>query len=311
MKEYVLNYYPLFKCVAERCRHTCCADWEICIDEQSLISYKNEKTNFSESLKSGINFKKSKFKSDKNKRCAFLNNDGLCEIIKNLGEDRLCQVCREHPRFRSFFYDRTELGLGFCCEEATNVILSFKEKIEPVLVADDEKENAPDFIQNGVLQFRKKAFDILQERTANINQRINSLLKECNAKLSEKNFKKIIKYFLRFEKLDKNWAKWLKAIKNEHFSTIVDESLSHYCEQFLVNGIFRHISDAEDTILARAITLAQIIAWFIIQNVAVQEKTFKANAFKVISEVIRAYSAEVEYSQKNLKKLFTLSNEYI
>jgi lysine-N-methylase len=104
------------------------------IDSETLDLYKKEKSSFATALNNGINYKKSKFKIDKNKRCAFLNEQGLCEIILNLGEQNLCQVCRDHPRFRSFFTDRIETGLGFCCEEATRQILSFENKIEPVLV---------------------------------------------------------------------------------------------------------------------------------------------------------------------------------
>ena len=130
MKEYVLSYYPNFKCVADKCKHTCCAGWEMNIDSESLSVYKKDNSAFSETLKNGINFKKSKFKCDKTKRCAFLNEQGLCEIIINLGEKSLCQVCRDHPRFRSFFDDRIETGLGFSCEEAAKIILSFKDKID-------------------------------------------------------------------------------------------------------------------------------------------------------------------------------------
>ena len=41
MKEYVLNYYPEFKCVASKCKHTCCSGWEMCIDKESLDAVKN------------------------------------------------------------------------------------------------------------------------------------------------------------------------------------------------------------------------------------------------------------------------------
>ena len=142
MKEFVLNYYPNFKCIASECKHTCCAGWQMNIDEKSLARYAGEKTSFSHALKKGINFRKSQFKADKSGRCAFLNKDGLCEIIINLGEESLCQICRDHPRFRSCFDDRVETGLGFACEEATRIILSYKEKIQPILVSEDNSEKS-------------------------------------------------------------------------------------------------------------------------------------------------------------------------
>ena len=65
MEEYELNYYPKFKCTAEKCKHTCCAGWVINIDKESLSAYKREKSNFYCKLKKGINFNKSRFKTYK------------------------------------------------------------------------------------------------------------------------------------------------------------------------------------------------------------------------------------------------------
>ena len=41
MKEDLLNYYSQFNCKAERCLHTCCKGWDMCIDEKTLKEYKN------------------------------------------------------------------------------------------------------------------------------------------------------------------------------------------------------------------------------------------------------------------------------
>ena len=278
MKEYVLSYYPQFKCIAEKCQHTCCAGWEMKIDSQTLNAYKNQKSLFSQTLDKGINYKKSKFKSDKKGRCAFLNDKGLCEIIINLGEQSLCQVCRDHPRFRSFFNDRTETGLGFCCEQATKIILSYKDKIQPVLTHYDENENQLDFNQTNVL---------------------------------EKNYKQIIKTFLSFERLNKNWTARLKSIKNQTFNKTVDNSQAIYCEQFITNGIYRHLSNAQDTMWVRAITIGLILCWWIINNIIKKEQNSNTPDFNVIVDVVRAYSAEVEYSENNLYKLYNFAYKFI
>lgn len=310
MKEYVLSYYPKFKCIAEKCQHTCCAGWEINIDEQSLIKYEQCVSNFSHTLKKGINFKKSKFKSDKFKRCAFLNDDGLCELLINLGEKNLCQVCADHPRFRSFFNDRTETGLGFCCEEASRIILSYKDKIEPMLINDDEIKTELDFNQKNVLDFRNEALQIIQDRTICINERIENLLKKCKANIQDKEFKKILKTFLSFEKIDKNWSKRLKNVDKD-FNKRTEENLSIYCEQFLVNSIYRHLSDAEDTIWVRARAIACVFSWWIVKSVIKKELTVATDIFDLTVDVVREFSTEVEYSQKNLNKLFSLSYKFI
>ncbi|MBQ4098063.1 MAG: flagellin lysine-N-methylase [Clostridia bacterium] len=311
MKEYVLNYYPLFRCIAEKCKHTCCAGWEMNIDEQTLTNYKGYEGEFSSALKSGINYKKSKFRTDKFKRCAFLNEEGLCEIIINLGEKSLCQVCTDHPRFRGFFEDRTETGLGFCCEEAARIVLSFKGKIEPIMISDDRAEIELDINERNLLQFREKALNIVQDRTVNVNQRIENLLALCNANFLEEDFKKVIKTFLSLEKIDKEWTKKLKSITKTSFDKSTDQDLSLYCEQFLVNGLYRHLSDAEDTMWVRARTIALIFSWWVVKSVVNLERTKTVNLLETTIDAVRSFSAEVEYSQKNLDKLFNFCYKFI
>ena len=311
MKEYLLSYYKNFKCIAKECKHTCCAGWEMCIDERSLDAYRGVTGAFAPKLHSGIDYKKSRFKSDKAKSCAFLNQEGLCDIIINLGEDKLCQVCRDHPRFRSFLDDRVEMGLGFCCEEATRIILSYKEKIQLNLIKDDKKEEPLEFNKKGVLEFRENALDIVQDRSISINERINNLLRLCRADIGERDYKKIVKTFLRFERLDKEWGKRLKGIRKRPFIRILPEKLSLYAEQFLANGIYRHLLDAEDTMTVRGRAIAIIISWWIVQAVFDSEILKSDDEFSLIVDVVRAYSAEVEYSQKNLDKLFDFSYGFI
>ena len=73
----------------------------------------------------------------------------------------------------------------------------------------------------------------------------------------------------------------------------------------MANGLFRHLSDAQDTMWVRAITIALIFSWWIIENL-ISEADFES-----IVEIVRAYSAEVEYSQKNLDKLFSFAYKFI
>ncbi len=52
-------------------------------------------------------------------RCPFLNGKTSAISFYTAGEGMLCQICTDHPRYRSFFFsERTEIGVGLCCEEA-------------------------------------------------------------------------------------------------------------------------------------------------------------------------------------------------
>lgn len=311
MKEYQLNYYSKFKCIAGECKHTCCAGWEVCIDKQSLEKYLADKSSFSSALIEGINVKKSKFKADRSKKCVFLNEKGLCDIITNLGEKSLCQVCRDHPRFRAFFSDRVETGLGFSCEEASRVILSFKDKIAPVLISDDKNDTDLDFTERNVIDFRAKALDIIQDRSLLINDRISLLLKECKAEISSKDLLKAIKKFLSFERVDKTWANRLKNLKKFPLDLYTDEDKALYAEQFLVNSLYRHLCDAEDTIWVRARAIACVISWLVVKNIIERETGENRPNFGLIVDVVRDFSTEVEYSQNNLDKLFDFAYKLI
>ena len=127
MKLIMPSYCAAFKCSADRCSDNCCIGWEIDIDERTADFYSRVKGDFGARLEENIAHGECSSFILKGERCPFLNEKNLCDIIINLGEEHLCQICTDHPRFRNFFDSRIEIGLGLTCEEATRLILSQKE----------------------------------------------------------------------------------------------------------------------------------------------------------------------------------------
>ena len=142
MKLYAPKYYKQFNCIADKCKHSCCIGWEIDIDSETLGKYNSLSAEASESILNSIDFCNSPhFKLLDNKRCQNLDENGLCTIIKSMGEDYLCDICREHPRFYNFTNRGKEVGIGMSCEEACRIILSsddYDEMIEIAEVPGDE-----------------------------------------------------------------------------------------------------------------------------------------------------------------------------
>ena len=136
MKLYAPQYYKDFHCIAGACKHTCCEGWEIDIDEERLARFRRE-PHIAPHIEEG---NPPHFRLLEGERCPFLNQEGLCELILRHGEDVLCQICRDHPRFRSFWSDRVEIGLGLVCEEAGRLILGSDEPMEIVCISDDGEE---------------------------------------------------------------------------------------------------------------------------------------------------------------------------
>ena len=133
MKTVAPDYYNDFRCIAGRCRHTCCEGWEIDIDEESVPRFLAEPEIARHISSDGTVH----IELLEGERCPFLREDGLCKMIINYGEDMLCGICRDHPRFRNYWSDRVELGLGLVCEEAGRLILSQKRPLKLIILSDD------------------------------------------------------------------------------------------------------------------------------------------------------------------------------
>ena len=122
------SYYKKFHCTAEKCKDNCCIGWEIDIDPETAELYRKTEGDFGERLRKNIGGTAVKsFILGEQERCPFLNEKNLCDIILNMGENALCDICREHPRYYEWYGDIKEGGIGLCCEEAARIILGERE----------------------------------------------------------------------------------------------------------------------------------------------------------------------------------------
>lgn len=122
--EYVYpDYYRQFTCIGGKCPDTCCAGWEIVIDDKTLEKYRNYPGGFGNRLRNSINFKRKSFKQY-DRRCAFLNEENLCDIYTEAGEKMFCKTCRQYPRHEEEYENVRELSLSLSCPEAARMILS-------------------------------------------------------------------------------------------------------------------------------------------------------------------------------------------
>ena len=92
------DYFSEFHCIADKCPQTCCAGWQIVIDDSSLQYYKKLTGAYADVLRSRIDFREGCFHQDHCKRCAFLKEDNLCDMYEHLGEESLCLTCTNYPR---------------------------------------------------------------------------------------------------------------------------------------------------------------------------------------------------------------------
>jgi len=175
----VPDYYKEFTCVAEECEDTCCAGWQIVIDEKSKRKYKNVQGDFRKKLLRSINWKEGVFKQSKDKRCAFLNENNLCDMYTALGSRSLCKTCRLYPRHIEEFEGIREISLSLSCPEVAKILLSKKEPVKFISFEREGEEEYEDFdllLYSKLADAREVMIEILQDRELPIELRAGLVL---------------------------------------------------------------------------------------------------------------------------------------
>lgn len=306
MKQIVPDYYDNFRCIAGACKHNCCIGWEIDIDEFTLDYYNSVEGDFGARLKKHISLEGDAphFCMGEKERCPFLNEKNLCDIIMTLGEDALCDICADHPRFRTYFSDREEIGLGLCCESAGKLILTHEEKTQLVCIYDDGETETLTDEETDILTLRDKAFNLIQNREKKITDRINDVYTLIGEEKKELEINEWADVFLSMERLDESWTELLLKIKNTPFKweRESEKEFEIAFEQLLWYFIYRQFSlSAEDGRVKERLIFALQSAEFIMLLSDFHKETVGAVDIDVIVEYCRMYSSEMEYSEENVE----------
>ena len=136
------DYCEAFSCTADACEDTCCAGWQIVVDEEALERYRAEKGPYRKKLREAICWRDGTFRQDPLRRCKFLKEDNLCEMYQQLGADSLCKTCRTYPRHTEEFEGVLEISLSLSCPEVTRMLVG---RQEPVEFLNYEKEGEEEF----------------------------------------------------------------------------------------------------------------------------------------------------------------------
>ena len=301
MKTVYPNYYKSFRCIADKCKNSCCINWEIDIDEDSLVRYENIGGAMGEKLKSAISYDESPhFKLTDEERCPFLNEKGLCDLIIELGEDSICEICREHPRFRNYFFDAMEIGLGLCCEAAADLIINSREPFE--LVNFDIDDDVYDEDERELLKLRTALIDVMKDRALGIKERHECLSSFIKYPLPEMTDEELIRFFLSLERLDERWTDVLESIANVGSIDIygdLSKADEEKIEQITIYFLYRYIAAAESVQAAEAYVFFALISTKMIIAAS------RASGID-ICESARMYSSEIEYSDENVIKICEL-----
>lgn len=110
MKQYQPDYYDKFQCISSQCPMTCCMQWRIAVDDETLDQWDDERKKQVKEVEEGhiIELKQDGM-------CPFLNEQKLCEIVLKDGEGAISHTCHTFPREEHHYTGRIERGLTPGC----------------------------------------------------------------------------------------------------------------------------------------------------------------------------------------------------
>nr|WP_027871439.1 flagellin lysine-N-methylase [[Eubacterium] cellulosolvens] len=161
-----------FVCIADECEDTCCAGWEVDIDEGTLELYRSAEGSFGDRLRCEIRSENETedggcfFPLTKEGRCPFLNDRNLCDIITNLGPDAISMVCDEYPRYFVTVGDYEQMDMSLSCMELGRLFFA-GEKMELRREEDAirrEEDDVDEERLRRILACRDRAIAALQDR---------------------------------------------------------------------------------------------------------------------------------------------------
>ena len=301
MLQVVPDYYKEFHCIAGACRHSCCVGWEIDIDLETAERYRNLTGELGERLRAHIAWQDPPhFILGEGGRCPFLNGDNLCDLILTLGEEQLCGICSDHPRFRNELPGRVETGIGLCCEEAARLILSRREPMRLEV-------SGTDGVEDTILELRDEVLALLQERELPLRTRVEQMLARCGGHLPDQTAGEWAEFLLGLERLTGEWTELLELLRDKWqkidlvgFDAFMTERQTEY-EQFVVYLIYRHFANAFDEIEVGARASFAAFGYELLRMLgAALWMTQGKFSFAQQVELARLFSSELEYSEDNM-----------
>ena len=315
------NYYIKFRCIAAACRHSCCVGWEIDVDADALARYDTVQGRMGERLRACIDREADPpcFILSEGERCPFLNESGLCDLICELGEDSLCHICADHPRFRNVLPDRVELGLGLCCEAAAKLILEQTEPFAVVELPPDwaarerhahEKGEGLDDLTASLIAHRETLLPLLCDRSHPLSDRIRHVFEKCDIHLTEsetntfKSYASIAALLRGMERLDPTWDKSLDALESltEDPLTELDGEDDVAYENLIGYFLYRYMT-ADATYWPDAHRIRTAFAALCTVIVHAIHRATGGKDLDSLCEIARMFSSEIEYSEENLETL--------
>ncbi len=295
MELWAPRYYIDFKCIADECSHTCCAGWEIDVDDDALERFR---ALGDEKLLSTLEYTDGTphFRLCENGNCPHLLESGLCRMIIDHGEEVLCEICREHPRFYNLPTTRAEVGLGASCEEAARIILTSNAYSEFVKIGSLDTDSCEEAEINP-LMIRGFIYSILADEKTPYDARLSELYSRYGVSPAIKTDAEWKEVIGSLEYLDPAHRELFLSYS---YTADTPKAAEKYSERFLAYLVFRHVSSAttpeEALLLIGFCFFCERLFTHLLRGENAPSLSDAVEAARIISE-------ELEYSDENTDTL--------
>ena len=273
------KFYKNFLCKADKCKHSCCKGWEIDIDEETAGKYLAMTGELGAEIRQNIGKNEDSyfFKLTEDERCPFLQKNGLCKIILNIGEENICEICTMHPRFFTMLDDVELCGVGLSCEKTCELLLG-DEKDLVFYIEDTEEE----------LSF--------SEVLAVIGLNLPNEMQEFSLAVNAENINKVLEIMAKTEPIDENWSKELSIMQDMDNVELKEKEYLENSDKNILNKIYQYILYRQlerlvDIDIEALINYAQYSILFIILHTMIS---------KELGESVRRWSEQIEYDTDNV-----------
>lgn len=178
------DYFEDFACIGGKCKKSCCIGWELEVDPDTFDYYQTVPGPFGNrirnELKKGETDEFCGFTLPVDGRCPFLNSDNLCDIVLELGEEALCDICSNYPRHTFSYGNYLEKGLTISCEEACRLLFEAKEglRFKEIEIPDSDFDEEDDITEDEIIEFEHRQlalFEILYDVDLTFDEKINRI----------------------------------------------------------------------------------------------------------------------------------------
>lgn len=318
MKNIYPSYFEKFRCIADKCPDSCCRGWDVVVDDETNEFYKTVVGEFGEKLKrlTEIDGDGDRIFVSQNERCPFWNNDELCDIYINLGEEHLCKTCREFPRITQDYTAFSEHLLSFACPEAARLMLATDNAYGDFTNYDSDFSDCgySAELMRFLLNAREKLKGIFTDKSLPFSGRLNVAVqfcdrvqnaidnfdysadipvdKDCNENIiHKKSSEDIFNAHKEFDIMTDEWREILcKA--SEHADEKIPERFDVLFERTALYYIYRYFLTAVDSMDVMC-TAKRIHCAYVVIGCALLTGEYETE------KLFCLYSKEVEHSYEN------------